>query len=255
MGSIALQYMSSEAIVQYVAEHPIDWDDRDLAKRGGVGDTAGVPPTPSVEEFIKLFYTKRGLFTQEEYWEGCWNSWDVYDAEWCVCLTEEQIRGLRAKAFRNFYPSMIDSLHSWSLLVESGKFDVCNMDSLQDAVGKTDLTIIDKMGRIHQVALVGPTPSAKDCAVYKHNNRNNGADLVGVHSVQLPYERPRSPGNKRWFQIDDFALLIQNAKAVTAPEQSRVCGVAGGHRVDMVDSDNPFNEDDADEYPDLEIPF
>ena len=63
MSGITLMYIPSDTIVRYVSENPIDWGSKDLAKRGGPGDQAGITPTPAVEEFLRLLIERRELFT------------------------------------------------------------------------------------------------------------------------------------------------------------------------------------------------
>src|SRR5262245_41698737 len=113
--SVALVYIKSPVILDYLTQHPIDWSHRDLAKRGGVGDSAGMTPTPAVREFLSLLRERRGaLFTQEDFAQHCQQAW----REWWSQKTLPQQKGVIAKLYRNFYPSLIDSLYVWALLVE-----------------------------------------------------------------------------------------------------------------------------------------
>jgi hypothetical protein len=116
MERLLLLYFPSRYIVEYVTRHPIDWADRELAKRGGDGDMAGKPPTPSVQEFLALLYETGELFTQEEYWARCADQWQTWINERIAHhadLAKRDARhrqpriydGLRAKAYRNFYPA------------------------------------------------------------------------------------------------------------------------------------------------------
>jgi hypothetical protein len=189
-----LLYIPSGRVVDYIARNPIDWDDRELAKRGGAGDQAGVPPTPTVEEFFGLLLDKQGLFTQRQYWEHCWRKWNG----WIKEKPEQQQRGVKAKLYRNFYPSYIDSLHVWSILCESGEFDQCVLNSTEDAVGKTDITV-RRGDRVYRIAIVGPTDHAVNDRAYKVAYRGDGETVAHV-VLQMPIAYEKNPGNKRWFR-------------------------------------------------------
>lgn len=202
-----LLYIPSDEIVDFVSRNPIDWDVKEYARRGGSGDQAGMPPTPAVEEFLDLLLERCALFTQREYWVHCWHKWNI----WIAGKPTEQQRGVKAKLYRNFYPSMIDSLHVWSMLCESGMFDTCVLNSLEDAIGKTDLMVRSKQ-RILRIAFLGPTDSAVSDRAYKMQHRNGGQDVHCVE-IQMPKEYPRQPGNKRWFRRSDIMSAMLAADA------------------------------------------
>lgn len=201
-----LLYIPSEEIVEFVSNNPIDWEDREKSKLGGIGDKAGVTPTPAVEEFLSLLLEKRALFTQREYMQYCWGKWSV----WITPKPTEQKLGIKAKLYRNFYPAMIDSLHVWSMLCESGMFTNCVLNSTDDAIGKTDL-IVRTTQRIYRIALLGPTIHAAADRAYKVGHRGNETDYECVE-IQLPAHYLKYPGNKRWFKKSDImnALLSTN---------------------------------------------
>jgi hypothetical protein len=201
--SLTLMYLHSDYIVSYVTNHPIDWQNeyRELARRGGAGDTAGVTPTPAVGEFLHVLSQRQSLFTQQDYLIHCRKVWQ----DWWGGLSDAQEKGMIAKLYRNFYPSMIDSLHVWAMLSEVGWFDVCYLDAYEDAIGKTDLTF--KSGdKVIKLALMGPTRQAREDRDYKLTHRNNGRGIEAVEA-QLSLSRVRSPGNKRWFRLSDFAQI------------------------------------------------
>ena len=219
----ALIYIPSSKIVNFVASNPIDWGDEikiglgtiqivlgQMAKRGSYGDQAGVTPTPAVEEFINLLIEKRGLFTQGEYMEHCLNVWDP----WFSSKHYLQRLGVIAKLYRNFYPSMIDSLHVWSMLCESGSFDMCLLSATEDAIGKSDLVLRNGAKEL-RLALLGPTSRASDDRSYKIAHRNNGsADCI---EVKMPFNYHKSPGNKRWFkEIDIVRAILWSKQLVNA---------------------------------------
>lgn len=196
MTDLALIYFHSAHIVDFVVSNPIDWSNPDLARRGGAGDQAGVPPTPSVQEFLRLLSIQQKLFTQAEYADFCDSQWK----DWMATLSIKCRAGVRAKLYRNFYPSMIDSLHAWALLSESGNWDRCVLDSYADAVGKTDLTVW-KNDRCCRIALIGPTRAAASDRRYKCEHRSNANDCM---VVQMKYDRPWI-GRKRWYESSDFS--------------------------------------------------
>lgn len=207
---IVLLYFPSRYIVEYISKHPIDWGDRELARRGGDGDRAGIPPTPSVQEFLSLLSERRELFTQREFWDYCAAKWqDWLDGQvrkfqtWPEYSRPRVVDGLRAKAFRNFYPSMIDSLHAWSMLSETGMFDRCIMDTYDDATGKSDITVTGH-GVDCRIALIGPTKYATQDRTFKEQHRAGYEDANKSVLVQMPEERERQPGNKRWYRPSDF---------------------------------------------------
>jgi hypothetical protein len=217
--SVALIYLSTDAILSFMTEHPIDWSDKELAKRGGIGDSAGLSPTPAVREFLALLRQHHGLFTQEVFAQHCAHVWDA----WWKTLSRHQQSGVRAKLYRNFYPSLIDSLHVWSMFVEAQWFDRCILDSCDDATGKTDITVTNKM-ITHHIALLGPTKQALRDREYKLNIRHPGL-LAHTIAIQLPPSRDVGPGNKRWFNLTDFQSLgacqrVQNNDRIDALQES-----------------------------------
>lgn len=187
-------------IVRYVTENPINWSSSELAGKGRVGDTAGVTPTPAVEEFLSLLRQWQRLFTQHDYWLFCVTRWDG----WLASKTPMQIEGVKAKLYRNFYPSMIDSLHVWAMLAMSRKFDYCVLDSYKDAIGKTDLTLM-RQGQQWKVALRIGSDAAERNRIYKNAYRGSAVNCI---EVPLPLSRQRAPGNKRWYNIEDFAGIV-----------------------------------------------
>ena len=210
MAGSLLVYISSQAIKNFCASHPIIWPPPWLSTRGGPGDQAGLPPVPSVEVFLDLLRVKHGLFTQEDFWQASVSSW----GNWYSNLGAEAPdgsrallqRGLKAKAYRNFYPSMIDSLHVWAMLVEAGEFDRCWLDSVEDYTSKTDLTVCNKSGIIWRIALQGRARNI-------HRPTARGLMPTKTSIVNLPSrkDRPATEGNKQWFILDDFFTPVERS--------------------------------------------
>jgi len=201
---VSLIYVPSYAIVEYIANNPINWLDhyRHMARRGGVGDTAGVTPSPAVYEFLALYHQEKGLFTQRRYAEWCQDKW----RDWLADKTDEQRRGVGVKLYRNFYPSMIDSLHVWAMMVEAGGFHACILDSTLDAIGKTDLTLV-RSGVSYRVALLIDTSNSVGDRRYKLGHRNGDAPTDCIE-IRLPMSRDKTPGNKRWYYPTDLTDAI-----------------------------------------------
>ena len=189
-----LIYIASQAIVEYCTDHPIVWSDPKLTD----GDGNKKTPTPAVEVFYKLIAQTERLFTQDDYWEYARQEW--YD--WLSQQTEPVFYGLKARRFRNFYPSCIDTLHAWALLAESGHFAYCILDPIRDAVAKTDISVHTLDGRSIGVALYVASERSEAWTKYKRTYRGKVENVI---DVCLPMTRRRKPGNKRWYCIDDFA--------------------------------------------------
>lgn len=198
---VTLLYLGSRYIVDFVAQNPVEWKEAVLAKRGGPGDSAGPTPTPAVYEFLRLLRIKKALFTQAEFACHCISRW----RDWYQNLSRLQKEGIEAKLYRNFYPSMIDSLHVWAMLSETGAFDRCILDSFDDATAKSDLTLIAGDREI-KVALLAGSKAAVEDRRYKLTYRGGGTGEV--FEVVLPLEREKGPGNKRWYRLEDFMPVL-----------------------------------------------
>lgn len=205
MSNVCLLYFSSAEIMRFCGDHPLDWSGKELVKRGGVADRAGMTPTPAVQEFLNCPHWHQQLFDQAEYWSWCQRQhlW----SEWLSRLTDEQKQAVKARCYRNFYPSMIDSLHVWAMLVESGEYDSCAVDSARDAVGKTDLTV-SKGPEVKRIALVIGSPEGRADREYKLKYR---ATPDGVECIDIYLDKEHRPvgiGNKRWYNIGDLQDVL-----------------------------------------------
>lgn len=223
--TISLYHFSADYIMEFVSRHPIDWSNGNLAKKGGPGDQAGMPPTPAVLEFLNLLDQKQDLFTQAEYANFCIRQW----ADWLLDKKGEQFEGVEAKLYRNFYPAMIDSLHVWAMISEAGWFDVCILDAYLDAIGKKDLILKSQTCTV-KVALLGPTSRAKRYREYKLNHRQTNGQELDIVEVQLPWEYERRPGNKRWFRLNDFDQVRDIAIEANGRREQR-CDKCDGNLV------------------------
>lgn len=224
---VSLVYIPSKEIIAFCKENPIDWSNAELAKIGGIGDQAGLPPIPSVDIFLDLYHCRKSLFTQEQFFSHCLSMWESKNPEWVAGLYLQPGRpksapsfiefpsyldGLRAKAYRNFYPSMIDSLHVWAMMVESGWFKMCYLDSCEDATGKSDITAIDNRGDEYKFALLIGSKNGLSALRHKRGSRSNGITTHFV-DVPLPTSRPKGIGNKRWYCMDDIVSAIRLEKS------------------------------------------
>lgn len=206
-----LLVLSSEYIVGYLTENPLveeTWsrEYKALAGIGGPGDKAGMPPKASMGCFLELLDRRHGaLFTQQEFFEACCHDWEEADPGWLFLATDEQFEGLQAKAFRNFYPSGIDTIHFWALCAELGQFDRARYSLRHDVVGHEDLRLYSG-DRAVKIALHPASRAARNAAAYKVNYRGDTGNNT-MH-VELPLDRPRSPGNKRWYRQGDIIPLL-----------------------------------------------
>jgi hypothetical protein len=198
-------FLSSTSIVYYVALHPIIWQERALAQRGGSGDRAGMTPTPAVQEFLSLLHAKRDLFTQQEYTRHCIAQWPA----WFDGLTTAQQQGVVAKLYNNFYPAMIDALHVLAMLAEHGVFEFYLIDAKLDVADKIDLELTCQQ-MVYRLALFGPTREARQDRAFKVENRPGTKDEQ-VIAIQMPWDRPKQPGNKRWYEMFDRMPLLRAA--------------------------------------------
>jgi len=196
----SLVYIPSTRIVEYITLNPVDWSGKDLAQRGGPGDKAGATPTPAIAEFLNLLLQTGALFTQDEYFEYCQEQW----RDWLAEKPHEQRMGVRAKVRRNFYPSMIDSLHVWALASESKRFHSCRLSALEDVVGKSDLILYGR-DEVYRIALL--IESAKNDRAYKLEYRPHANDQAAIE-IAMSLKKPRNPGNKRWYQWREVAEAI-----------------------------------------------
>lgn len=211
-----LIYIPSKHIVSFVSRNPIDWMTRDQAM---MGDKAGLPPIPSVEMFLDFLLDKKTLFSQAQYWQYCQGRWNDEYPGWLPPSFTDEYNGLKAKAYRNFYPSVIDSLHVWSILSETGYFSRCILDSFEDAIQKSDITASTPSGIDIHVALVGPTAHAKKWAKYKENYRR-GKDAKKCVELAMNKKWPTTSGNKRWFP-QDFILESMRSVIETIIEEKK----------------------------------
>ena len=194
---IKLLYFSSTLILEFGKKHPVDMYTRDLAEMGDI-----LTPTPAMGEFFDCLLNAGRLITQGDYITYACNQWVV----WFTGLKSHQKEGIIARLARNFYPSAIDSLHAWALLVESGKFKSAIIDILEDAVGKTDLTVEAKNGIKYKIGLSIDNAYTRQREAYKRTYRGDVPhDLI---DIRLPMERNKI-GNKRWYEIEDFEPLFE----------------------------------------------
>lgn len=196
-GQTRLLYIGSAAIQRFCTDNPINWLDSRLAN--GAGNV--LTPTPAVGLFYDLLSSNERLFTQEDYWQYATEIW----RDWLRNQKTDVQVGLRARLFRNFYPSCVDTIHSWALLSESGRFDYCILDPVRDAVAKSDITLWTLEGRSIGVALYVASEQSRNWTAYKRTHRG---EVHNVVDVTLPMTRPRNPGNKRWYEVDDFAPVF-----------------------------------------------
>jgi hypothetical protein len=212
--------ISSDYILSFCAEHPIIWYplsnfgqdgsvyrrtrewQQTARRRGGVGDKK--TPTPAVGVFLDLLIKRDGvLFTQEQYAQYTKKIWN----DWLEELTTDERLGIYVRLYAQFYPAMIDSLHVWSILSEERVADVCFLDSFNDVVAKTDLTLI-KGEQSVKIALRSGGASGRRTAEYKIARRKGGCEPPDCFPVWLDMDERQGIGRKRWYKLSDFADVI-----------------------------------------------
>jgi len=210
--SITVMIMATDAIVEFIVKNPVRWTDLKLAERGSVSDKSGIQnATPGIELFLCLWLQRKGLFTQDEYADYC-----MADPSWRQLIDEgkfqtygidrvEMINALRARCRCNFYVSMIDTLHAWSMLHGTGLFSTSYIDSARDVLCKQDVTLVRKSGEEIILALVGPRRGMID-REYKKVYRRSPSDKECV-TIVMPWER-KIIGGKRWYAIQDFECIL-----------------------------------------------
>ena len=202
----ALLYMSSQSIQAYCADHPIVWHCREDTYSGDV-----LTPTPAMSIFFNLLSERAALFTQDDYWQYAKASW----ADWIATLDARVVIGLRARLDRNFYPSAIDSLYVWALLVETGLFTRCTIDTVADAVGKTDISVWPKLDS--PAIKIGLRAGTRYCdARTDYKRQYRGAADGKMIDLVLDMNRDRAPGNKRWYNAKDIQPVIDAATKAQA---------------------------------------
>lgn len=197
-----LIYLSSSAIKSFCTRHPIQWATREIAEQGDI-----LTPTPGMQVFFDMLLEGNKLFTQDQYYDRACVVW----GDWLARLDDKTRWGIKARLYRNFYPSAIDSIHAWALLVETGLFDACYIDPLEDAKSKTDITVWTKDRRSISIALYWGGAYSRRRTEYKRLVRGGPVNAV---DVILPEDRPRAPGNKRWYETQDFAPVLEMAELV-----------------------------------------
>lgn len=118
------------------------------------------------------------------------------------------MRQRASRLYRNFYPSAIDSLHVWAMLVETGCFACCALDVMKDAVDKTDLTVWTLDRQCVKICLYVDSPNCKWWTRYKRSIRGKAA---GAIDLILKMERPKGVGNKRWYTLEDLLPVFEAA--------------------------------------------
>lgn len=216
---------TSEYVKNYILDNEVNLVDKykKTASRGGLGDKAGMPPISNVLLFFELLYEKGDLFLQEDYWNYCLKRWKETSPEWCrMIFTEKYLvdlddhgrlmkegdrtehesswpvaTGLKAKCFRNFYPSFIDTLHVFGLMTESDLFSRIEINTEEDVKSDFDIHATDKHGVECRFAILARKSNSVKQFIRK------GSDVKNNIILALPMQRKRE-GGKRWFEMEDL---------------------------------------------------
>ncbi len=199
----SLMFIPSRKIKEAMVLDPVDWKDMWMGLPNGPGNL--LTPTFAVVEFMKLLQQEGGLFNHRQYIDYCKNlpTW----RDWWLGLRPDQQRGMEVRLWNNFFVSMIDNLHIWAMLSEQGVFKACYMDSEDDAVRHRDLTLRTKNDEMIYLALYGP----KGKGNFEYKIEHRGASRRDAYVVPMT-TRPRHEGNKMWYTLDDFAMILADDK-------------------------------------------
>lgn len=198
---IKLSYWSTEATIEFCRLNPIVWASREQKKLiNGAGNIK--TPTPALEVFFELLQERGELFCQFEYHRIALIKWYDEFLSWAKPVRY----GVGWRLWHNFYPSAVDSLHVWAMLVETGEFDRCILDVADDTKGKTDVTVWHKEEGPVKIALHTDSPENRKWT--KHKRKYRGAIPEGIVDIILPMDRPKGIGNKRWYKISDLKPIF-----------------------------------------------
>ena len=200
---IRLQYYASRSIVEFYRRNPLPsdtWTDDETQRRARLN--VRIQP-PAMGVFFRLLTTNRGLFTFEEY-----SRFAVLER---MRSSDGSTKTVMARLKRNFFPSAIDSLHVFAMLVETGEFEAAWLDVLEDVTGATDISVQKGDGSVVPIALSIKTRWSIECARKKARSSCRASQRPGTVNVYLTLNRGRI-GNKRWYQAEDLekAGLIVN---------------------------------------------
>lgn len=215
MNGLDHHYLSAEAIQRFCADHPTEWLEAyaHLSRRGQLADQASMslphcrPPVATMMVAGEFFRCRRIPATQEQLFMACCEAWARKNPDWYAWLwssKEPYLEALRAKTYRNMWPAFIDGIHVQALFIESGKFRECRMSSTDDVVLKCDLLAVCYDGTELRIGLVGPGEEAAENSYFRKGGE-------GIIRVQMSWDRPKNPGNKRWFCAGDFEVIFQLA--------------------------------------------
>jgi len=200
----ALIYLSPLRIVRFLEANPVDWKDKDKKLANTLGNRK--PPTPGMAVFFDFLQKTGDLFTQREYIEYAFQVWH----DWVSKMDRNERYAQKVRIGRNFYPSAIDSLHVWGLLVDTGKFEYCNVDPLIDAMAKVDLTLYpNNKSKPIKISLAPDTMNSRKWR--RHKTLHRGVDTESIEII-LTMNRIQNPGNKRWYTLADFNPVFDKLK-------------------------------------------
>jgi hypothetical protein len=201
-------FRSSRAIVEFVDKNPINWSNYEFAKRGGIGDQAGIHRYSPVVNLWVNRWNFPNMPTTDEFKDFCIEQW-IQESNGKWPENPVHIDGITAKLHRNFYPSCVDLMHVFALLVESKRLAGVEYDYVSDSVGKIDLTVTRDDGNRAGILLKIGTPASRDAARYKSTFRKQPVPLYPLIPIDLDTDiRDKTFGNKRWYELEDFQKLF-----------------------------------------------
>jgi hypothetical protein len=208
--------MDPDYILDFFRVHPCDMCDQyaDVVRPGTPGNV--MSPTPVMDSFFQQLGERDGqLMTQEAFAD--YHLAREAERQWYATLDAFTQRCYRARLYRQFYLSAIDSLHVWALLGTRYRpngtlvFDRCIIDTKKDVVLKTDL-LVYRAEACLRIALTVDTHNAQRVNTYKRQHR--GGPVAGTIELRLRVGRARrSVGNKCWFHWpEDFRPIFHQAE-------------------------------------------
>jgi hypothetical protein len=201
--NVTLHYETTGSIQRWADENPMDWgEDKNWRAKAIAVFKLHMPL--GFGTWFRYLKTTGGLPTQEQFIE-------LYIREhidWWNHLDKETRECAIARAARQFFPSAVDSVFVYKLMIENSTgLSAVHLDVLEDAELKRDVSIFvgDERHRI-SMDLKGPlTAYQQECNEHKAIYRRGDPSVI---IVQMPWRR-KTFGNKRWFELGDFQHIFE----------------------------------------------
>jgi len=165
-----------------------------------------------IDSFYSILISSQVVPTQEEFYRG----YLLHNSEWFdkSALSEEQLEGIKARAFRA-YPSLVRDFHFGKLLQETHVFDSVWHNPLIDSQQGIDLVVTYKT-KDFAVNLYTDTSRAK-IGREKKKNRHEALDITSIE-FPLKFEDNKKVGDLYLYQESDAMELYKTIKQLTSLE-------------------------------------